>query len=70
VTDLASYRLILDAGAWDRTRAVLTTGQSGHVRSPHYFDQNALWAAVQDRPFPFSRRAVDSAQESRLLLVP
>ncbi|HXE79443.1 MAG TPA: penicillin acylase family protein [Vicinamibacterales bacterium] len=70
VDDIASYRQIIDVGAWDRTRAVLTTGQSGHVRSPHYFDQNALWAAVQDRPFPFSRRAVDEARTSRLLLVP
>ena len=70
VGDLASYRQIVDVGAWDRTRAILTTGQSGHVRSPHYFDQNALWATVQDRPFPFSRRAVDEARTSRLLLVP
>lgn len=70
VEDLASYRQIVDVGEWDRTRAVLTTGQSGHVRSPHYFDQNALWAANRDRPFPFSRRAVDEARTSRLLLVP
>lgn len=70
VGDLASYRQIVDVGAWDRTRAVLTTGQSGHVRSPHYFDQNALWAGLQDRVFPFSRRAVESSRTSRLLLVP
>jgi penicillin amidase len=70
VGDLPSYRMIVEPGAWDLTRAVLTTGQSGHVRSPHYFDQNALWARVQDRPFPFSRRAVESARASRLLLTP
>jgi penicillin amidase len=70
VTDIASYRQIIDVGAWDETRAVNTTGQSGHPHSPHYFDQNALWQRVQDRPFPFSRAAVEKARTSRLLLIP
>ena len=70
VADLASYRQIVDVGAWDRTRAVNTTGQSGHVRSSHYFDQNPLWARVEDRAFPFSRVEVERAKASRLLLVP
>src|SRR4029077_2784937 len=39
----ASYRQILDVGAWDRSVAVNTTGQSGHAGGPHYFDQNPLW---------------------------
>ena len=42
-TDAASYRQILDVGAWDGSLGVNTTGQSGHPRSPHYFDQNGLW---------------------------
>jgi penicillin amidase len=70
VTDLASYRQIIEAGAWDRTLAVNTTGQSGHARSPHYFDQNALWANGEYRSFPFSRGAVEKARAARLLLVP
>jgi penicillin amidase len=70
VSDVASYRQIVEAGAWDRTLAVNTTGQSGHPRSPHYFDQNPLWAHGAYRPFPFSRSAVEQAHESRLLLTP
>jgi penicillin amidase len=70
VEDIASYRQIVDVGAWDSMRAVNPTGQSGHPRSPHYFDQNALWAAAKDRPFPFSRVEVEKAKASRLLLVP
>ena len=53
-----------------RTLAINTTGQSGHVRSAHYFDQNALWAAGQYRRFPFSRVAVDRGSVGRLLLTP
>jgi penicillin amidase len=70
VTDVSSYRQVVDVGAWDHTLAVNTTGQSGHARSPHYFDQNGLWARMEYRPFPFSRAAVDAAKAHRLLLVP
>jgi penicillin amidase len=70
VTVIAYYRLFVDVGEWDHTLAVNTTGQSGHPRSPHYFDQNALWARTEYRPFPFSRAAVDAAKAHRLLLVP
>jgi penicillin amidase len=70
VTDVSSYRQIVDVGAWDHTLAVNTTGQSGHPRSPHYFDQNPLWARTEYRSFPFSRAAVDAAKAHRLLLVP
>jgi penicillin amidase len=69
-SEAASYRQILDVGAWDRSMAVITTGQSGHPRSPHYFDQNALWRQGQYRAMPFSRAAVDAATVSRLELIP
>lgn len=68
--ELPSYRVIIDVGGWDNSRGVLTTGQSGHPRSAHYFDQNPLWRAGQYHPMPFSRRVVDAAKKSRLLLVP
>ena len=69
-TDAASYRQILDVGAWDGSWGVNTTGQSGHPRSPHYFDQNRLWRQGEYRPLPFTRSAVDAATVSRLELVP
>jgi penicillin amidase len=69
-TEAASYRQILDVGAWDGSLGVNTTGQSGHPRSPHYFDQNRLWRQGDYRPMPFTRGAVDAAAVSRLELVP
>jgi penicillin G amidase len=68
--ELPSYRVIIDVGGWDNSRGVITTGQSGHPRSPHYFDQNAAWRNGQYHPMPFSRSAVDAAKRARLLLVP
>lgn len=69
-SEAASYRQILDIGAWDRSLGINTTGQSGHPRSPHYFDQNQLWRQVAYRPLPFTRSAVDAATVSQLQLVP
>ncbi len=69
-SDAASYRQILDIGAWDQSLGIITTGQSGHPRSPHYFDQNVLWREGRYRPAPFTRAAVEAATASRLELVP
>jgi penicillin amidase len=69
-TDLASYRQILDVGAWDNSLGVMTTGQSGHPRSPHYFDQNALWREGRYHALPYSREVVLDARVSALSLVP
>ena len=69
-SEAASYRQLLDVGAWDRSVAVNTTGQSGHPASPHYFDQNELWRTGQYHELPFSRSAVDAATVSRLELTP
>jgi penicillin amidase len=66
----ASYRQILDVGAWDGSLGINITGQSGHPRSPHYFDQNRLWRQVEYRPLPFTRSAVEAATVSVLELVP
>jgi penicillin amidase len=68
-SEAASYRQILDVGVWDRSVAVNTTGQSGHARSPHYFDQNSLWQQGRYRPLPFTREGVDAATVSQLELV-
>ena len=69
-SEAASYRQIRDIGMWDASLGVNTTGQSGHPRSPHYFDQNTLWRHVEYRPLAFTRGAVDAATVSRLALVP
>lgn len=68
--ELPSWRQVFDVGQWDESRVVLPTGQSGHLTSPYYFDQNELWRTGQYRTQPFSRTAVVAAQAHRLLLVP
>ncbi|HYH27524.1 MAG TPA: penicillin acylase family protein, partial [Actinomycetota bacterium] len=65
-----SWRHVLEPGAWDDSVGVLTTGQSGHAASPHFNDQLELWASGGHHPMPFSRAAVEAAEEARFSLVP
>ena len=65
-----SWRQIVDLSNVDATLAVLCTGQSGNPASPHWNDQTPLWAAGELRPCPFTRSAVESAAEHRLVLAP
>jgi penicillin amidase len=55
----------LDASTW-----VTQTGTSGHPYSAHYIDQLDRWAAGETYPWPFSRGAVDAAEEDSLVLSP
>ncbi|MEX0803053.1 MAG: penicillin acylase family protein [Candidatus Binatia bacterium] len=41
----ASLRFSIDTGHWEKSGFVLSSGQSGHVLSPHYGDQTELWRA-------------------------
>lgn len=66
----ASFRMVLDVGRWDASRAVNTPGQSGNPASPHYRDLAPLWADAKYFPLLYSRKAVVGATESRTLLVP
>jgi penicillin amidase len=66
----ASFRMVLDVGAWDSSRVVNTPGQSGDPRSPHYRDLAPLWAEGRYFPLLYTRPAVEAATESVLLLRP
>jgi penicillin G amidase len=68
--EVPSWRQIFDVGAWDDSRVVLPSGQSGHPFSPHHFDQNEMWRQGQYRQQLFTRARVEAAGEHRLLLVP
>ncbi|MEP7117917.1 MAG: penicillin acylase family protein [Acidobacteriota bacterium] len=65
-----SWRQVFDVGAWDNSKVVLPTGQSGNPLSPFYFDQNELWRAGHYRTLTFSRGAVDGAAAHRQILAP
>ena len=66
----SSERMIVSPGRESEGIMHMPTGQSGHLSSPHYFDQNELWRTGQYRTQPFSRTAVLAAQAHRLLLLP
>jgi len=66
----ASYREILDTADWDRSLAVNAPGQSGQPGSPHYSDLFSLWNKDEYFPLVYSRKAVETNAEDRLVLAP
>lgn len=65
-----SFRMVLDVGNWDNSRAINTPGQSGDPSSPHYRDLAASWAEGKYFPLLYSRLAVEKAARQRIELVP
>jgi len=66
----ASFRMVLDVGNWDASRAVNTPGQSGDPFSGHYRDLAPLWATGQYVPLLYSRAAVEAATAEAITLTP
>jgi penicillin amidase len=66
----ASFRIIADCGDWDNSLGTNCPGQSGNPESPHYKDLFAPWAKGRYFPVCFSRKKVEAAAESLLVLNP
>ena len=66
----ASFRMVLDVGNWDNSRAINTPGQSGDPGNPHYRDLAASWAEGKYFPLLYSREAVEKAAGQVIELVP
>ena len=66
----ASFRVVIDVGDWDNSRAVNTPGQSGDPASPHYRDLAPLWLKGEYFPLLYSRAKVEAAAVRRIELVP
>ncbi|HLI98399.1 MAG TPA: penicillin acylase family protein, partial [Bradyrhizobium sp.] len=66
----ASFRMVLDVGNWDASRAVNAPGQSGDPFSAHYRDLAPLWATGQYVPLLYSRAAVEAATAEAITLKP
>lgn len=66
----ASFRMVLDVGSWDDSKAINTPGQSGNPSSPHFKDLFPLWATGQYAPLLYTRKAVEAATETVLKLTP
>jgi len=70
VTSGASFRMVIDVGNWDNSRAINAPGQSGDPRSPHYADLAPLWAEGDYVPLLYSEAAVDDVARLRIVLTP
>ena len=66
----ASFRIVVDVGAWDNSLCINTPGQSGDPRSPHYGDLAGLWAEGGYVPLLYGREAIEKEAELRLELIP
>lgn len=69
-TSGASFRMVIDVGAWDNSVCVNTPGQSGDPRSPHYRDLVDVWRRHEYVPMLYSRPAVEAYTEQWIRLRP
>ncbi|MBA2537670.1 MAG: penicillin acylase family protein [Actinobacteria bacterium] len=65
-----SMRAVFDLGDPSGNAVMLSTGQSGHVASPHYDDLIPPWLAGELVPLALDRADVESLAEGRLFLDP
>lgn len=70
LTSGPSFRMVLDVGNWDASRAVNYPGQSGNPDDRHYQDLVPLWLRGEYFPLLYSRSAVEGAAERRIELLP
>jgi penicillin amidase len=70
VTVSATYRQVLDVGDWDKSTAILPTGQSGQPLSEHYADMIDMWREGEQHAMLWTRAAVDAEAEATLWLQP
>jgi penicillin amidase len=69
-TNGPSFRVVVDVGNWDNSRAVNSPGQSGDPDSPHYRDLADKWLKGEYFPLLYSRAAVEKATVQRIRLQP
>jgi penicillin amidase len=65
-----SLRAVFDVGAWEESRFVLPSGQSGNPLSPHYDDQLPLWRSGRSIPIAFTEHEVERSARDVLQLLP
>jgi penicillin amidase len=65
-----SFRIVVDVGNWDGSRAVNYPGQSGNPDDPHYRDLARLWLHGEYFPLLYTRAAIEKATTHRITLRP
>ncbi len=66
----ATFRIVVDVGDWDGSRAMNSPGQSGDPQSRHYSDLFEAWSRGEAFPLCYSRERVEAATEQRIRLRP
>jgi len=66
----ASYRQIIDLSDFNKSLAVIPSGQSGQPSARHYADQISLWQRGEYHPMPWDRADVEAVAEARFILEP
>ncbi len=66
----ASFRVVMDVGAWDQCVAVNTPGQSGDPRSAHFSDLYEVWYEDRYVELSYSAARVAGNAETVLALAP
>jgi penicillin amidase len=69
-TNGASFRVVVDVGDWDNSRAVNAPGQSGDPDNPHYRDLADMWLNGEYFPLLYSRGKIEESAQQRILLRP
>jgi penicillin amidase len=70
VTWVPSMRMIVDLGDLQNSRAIHTTGQSGHAYNSHYQDMIEDWAAGSYLPMRWDEENIRRNTEGVLALIP
>ena len=70
LTSGPSFRVVMDVGNWDNSRAVNFPGQSGRPEDPHYRDLAQMWLTGEYFPLLYTRAAVQKAAQTRIRLQP
>jgi len=65
-----SFRMVLDVGNWDNSRAMNYPGQSGNPDDIHYRDLTEMWLTGKYFPLLYTREAVEKATVRRIRLEP
>jgi len=66
----ASWRQIIDLEDFNRSQAVLPSGQSGHPGSKHYHSMNEMWRTGGYHPMLWDREEVEKHSAGTLTLSP
>jgi penicillin G amidase len=70
LTNIPTFRMVVDFGDLDSSRWVNQSGQSGHPGHPHYDDQIAAWQTNEAPQMAWTDEAIEAETEHRLTLVP